>query len=229
MNWKKIGIGISVLGIIQFFILTSLAMYYYPGGVLHDRTTVGYSFFTNFFSDLGRTVALNRQLNTTSHYIFKTALTLTGISMFCFFSVLPTLFKNKSAKILAILTMLAGFGAAYCYVGIAFHPLNGTYWEHRFYVRTGFLCFLLCISLYAFAIRYEPLYPNKYSNILVFFGLILMVQIGVMLLGPKSWQSPFALWLQVVCQKVIVYGEIICMLIQSIGAYQMTKRLQIID
>ena len=131
---------------LQFLILTTIAMYYYPGGVLHDRSTVGYNFFTNFFSDLGRTIALNRSPNTISHNLFKIALTSTGISMTIFFATLPFLFQQRRAKILGVVAMLAAFVAGACYIGIAFNPLNGHYWSHRFFVRTGFLACLLYTS-----------------------------------------------------------------------------------
>lgn len=226
MSLKKLGIAIGILGMLSFLVLTTLAMYYYPGGTLHERGTIGYSFFTNFFSDLGRTVALNREDNSMSYFLFKSAMYSTGFSMLIFLLVVPFLFKNNVARVWSILALVAGIGAAFCYIGIAENPLNGSYWAHRFYVRTGFVAFLTCVIFYILAIRNDEVYPNRYANIMVVFSLVLLLQILIMLLGPRSWQSPAALWLQVVSQKIIVYGQIFCMLIQAFGAWRVVNKTQ---
>ena len=49
-----------------FVVLTAAAMFIYPGGTNTDKTTAGYSFLGNFFSDLGRTVARGGDMNTPS-------------------------------------------------------------------------------------------------------------------------------------------------------------------
>ena len=48
-----------VVGCGLFVLLTIAAMFTYPGGTFTDETTVGYDFFRNFFSDLGRVTAPN--------------------------------------------------------------------------------------------------------------------------------------------------------------------------
>ena len=53
----------AAINAILFFILSSLAMLAYPGGTATDTTRPGYSFLTNFFSDLGRTRSLSNQPN----------------------------------------------------------------------------------------------------------------------------------------------------------------------
>ena len=50
-------------GIILFLILIFIAMFTYPGGVRDDPLIAGYSFWGNTFSDLGRIVAWNGELN----------------------------------------------------------------------------------------------------------------------------------------------------------------------
>lgn len=66
---------------ISFLILTTIAMLVYPGGIESDPTTVGYLFFTNFFSDLGRIIAFSGTSNLASRSLFVTALTIEGISL----------------------------------------------------------------------------------------------------------------------------------------------------
>jgi hypothetical protein len=57
--WTKTAFQIVITSINVFIALTTLTMFIYPGGTSADRTTTGCQFFTNFFSDLGRTVARN--------------------------------------------------------------------------------------------------------------------------------------------------------------------------
>ena len=97
---------------------------------------------------------------------------------------------------------------------------------HTLFVRVGFISFLLMSILYSIAIYASENYPNRYAYIFWTFCVILAIQISIMLLGPRSWSSPQALSLQVIAQKIVVYGEILCMFIQAIGAYAMVGRLQ---
>lgn len=195
-------------------------MQYYPGGTILDREAKGYSFYTNFFSDLGRTRSWDGHANTKSNLLFKTSLYIVGGSLCLFFLILPGLFRQPEAKLLATISMVAGFIAASCYIGVANNPLNQDYAAHTIFVRVGFIAFLVMSLFYSLAIRTEPTYPNSYANAFNWFMLLLAVQIIIMLFGPRSWHSPFALFLQATAQKVVVYAEIFCMLYQRIGAFR---------
>ena len=223
MNWKKIIIGISIFGAIQFFVLTSLAMKQYPGGTIIERNLEGYSFFTNFFSDLGRTRSWNGSSNMKSNVLFKTSLYLVGGSLILFFLILPGLFKSTEARLLAVVATVAGLISAACYIGIANTPLNVDYGLHTLYVRSGFIAFLVMSLFYSLAIKEEEGYPDSYARAFGWFILVLGIQIAIMLLGPRSWSSPSALFLQATAQKIVVYAEILCMLYQCVGAYRVVK------
>src|SRR5262245_53930452 len=47
---------LMILATVQFFAFTLLGMALYPGGAKFDHATRHYSFFGNFFSDLGASV-----------------------------------------------------------------------------------------------------------------------------------------------------------------------------
>jgi len=220
---KKI-IWISILSALAFFVLSSLAMYYYPGGTIHDRGTEGYTFWHNYFSDLGRTRSWSGVRNTASNMLFRSSLFLVSGSLIAFFGILPTLFKSGKARMLSLVAGLLGIGAALCYIGIAMNPLDVNYSAHTIFVRIGFIAFLLMALFYALAIRAEPGYSNHYAYALGLFSFILFVQVVIMLLGPRSWSSPQALFLQASAQKVVVYAEMICMLYQSFGALRYVEK-----
>nr|MDO8119047.1 hypothetical protein [Candidatus Sigynarchaeota archaeon] len=63
MDWKRISTIGLIAGGIQFLILSSISMLTYPGGTKYDPTTIGYLFWNNMFSDLGRIVAHNGVIN----------------------------------------------------------------------------------------------------------------------------------------------------------------------
>src|SRR2546428_13670822 len=69
---------VVVIGLL-FYLLITLSMLLYPGGTKADPHTQGYSFFTNFLSDLGHTATPSGQSNIASMVLFIIALILAGI------------------------------------------------------------------------------------------------------------------------------------------------------
>ncbi|SVE53416.1 uncharacterized protein METZ01_LOCUS506270, partial [marine metagenome] len=60
----------GIASTLLFFVLTIYCMSIYPGGIVTDHHTEGYSFFKNYFSDLGRTHNFLGQSNFTSMVVF---------------------------------------------------------------------------------------------------------------------------------------------------------------
>ena len=68
----------------QFVVLTVAAMLAYPGGNAQDPRAAGYSFFENFFSDLGQTWVRYGNLRTpnpVSFPLFVVALVTVGLAI----------------------------------------------------------------------------------------------------------------------------------------------------
>ena len=225
MHLQKKIIWISIFSALAFFVLSSLAMHYYPGGTIHNRGTSGYTFWHNYFSDLGRTRSWSGARNTMSNMLFKSSLFLVSGSLIAFFGILPTIFRTRAARALSILAALIGILAACCYIGIAMNPLDVDYRAHTIYVRVGFILFLLMALVYALAIKAEPAYSNHFASALGIFSIVLFIQVIIMLFGPRSWSSPGALFLQASAQKVVVYAEMTCMLYQSYGALRYINKM----
>lgn len=227
ITWQQRFYYLGIYGAIQFLLLTFLAMQVYPGGTLHEPHLEKYSFLYNFFSDLGRTQTFDGHSNSTTHLIFKTTLTLGGISLILFFMALPSLFKQPISKGCSFLAMLFGIISGISYIGIGHLPWDMNYWEHRFYVRVGFVAFLTMTFFYTLAILIETKYPNRYAMAMGVFALVLAIQIAIMFYATNAWHSNEALYLQAVAQKVVVYAEILCMLYQSYGALKVSQFAQI--
>ena len=222
-NWRQWFFLLGIIGAVQFVVMTVLAMYFYDGGTLHQRELRGYSFLLNYFSDLGRTVDFRGQSNDLPRNLFRIALSVSGGCLILFFFALPGIFTSKIAKGLAILTGLFGLIAAVSYVAIANIPWNVDYRGHVYYVRTGFLAFLMVAIFYSIAILLEPKYPRRYAVAFLVFAFILAIQIVIMFFGPRAYRSEEALFLQVVAQKVVVYAQIFCLLYQSVGALRLSR------
>ena len=72
---------------VQFVVLTAIAMPLYPGGSFADPSSTRYSFFTNFFSELGMTVTSGGRPNIPCTILFVIALTWAGLGLVVFFVV----------------------------------------------------------------------------------------------------------------------------------------------
>ena len=226
MKVKKIFLLLGIFGAIQFLVFTTYAMTIYPGGTIHNHSLDVYSFFTNYFSDLGRTRTFNGASNWACHTLFKTALTILGICIILFFITLQSFFENGFTKVMAILATFFGIIAGACYIGLSWLPYDIAFWEHRYFVQAGFISFLLMSLFYSIAIFYDEIYPNKYGWAFLMFMMILVPQIIVMIYGPRSWTSPNALLLQATSQKVVVYSQILCLLYQAVGLWKLESRLR---
>ena len=75
-----------------------LAMIFYPGGTIQDSESVGYDFFRNFLSQLGRTKAYliddygNQLSNLMSFRIWSSGMAVTGILFLIYYFHLPSFF-----------------------------------------------------------------------------------------------------------------------------------------
>ena len=217
---QRSAILFALLSALLFFVLSSWAMVEYPGGTILDRATVGYSFWHNYFSDLGRTRSWNGAPNALSSRLFQAGLVTVGISLGAYFLVLPGIFRTARARFLAAIASMLGLMAAASYIGIALNPLNVNYGLHTLFVRAGFIAFLGMSLFYTLSMLNEPGYPKHYARAFAVFSIILGVQVVIMLFGPRSWSSPGALLLQASAQKVVVYAEMVCMVYQGVGAWR---------
>ena len=199
-------------------------MWIYSGGTIHDRSLDTYSFWNNYFSDLGRYTAHNGTSNTACHNLFKTSVTISGICIMIFFSGLQLFFQKPLAKGLAVIATVFGIVAGACYIGLAWYPYDAYFWKHRYYVQAGFISFLAMSIFYTWAIFQDEFYPNKYGRVFLLFMMILAPQILIMIYGPRSWTSPNALFLQATSQKAVVYSEILVLLYQAVGLWRMNRR-----
>lgn len=218
-----------MVGCVQFIVLTTIAMFYYPGGTYTNHDAVGYSFWYNFFSDLGRRATFSGASNTVSHILFVTALCFAAFALALAFAALPQLFaKVKSAKRLAALGSIVGIISVISYIGIAAFPADLHLPTHKLFVYIAFTAFLLVVALYSAAILRHKFYPNAYAYTYLAFAVVLALYLVLLFAGPKV-ESSWGNRIQATGQKIVVYAEIVCMFIQSYGALRLQRRLSTLE
>jgi hypothetical protein len=215
--WDKTVYDLVVAGCGLFIFLTVIAMQIYPGGTFSDANTAGYSFWQNFFSELGFTVTHNGTPNPIGSALFFAALMLAGLGMGLFFTAFPRAFASeRRAHLLARAGSAAGIASALCFIGVAFTPANLYLDWHKEFVVWAFRLFPLAVLLYTLAMA-RARYARPYLLVFIIFWLMLVGYILLLELGPdiKTFEG---MLIQAAGQKVIVYASIISVVLQSLGA-----------
>ena len=208
---------VTVVGSGLFLLLTIIAMIIYPGGTKFNQFETRYIFLRNYFSDLGRTTTFLGESNLPTMILFAASLTIVGIALISYFSVIPLVFReNKKAFVLSLISSINGFVCAVFYIGIGYLPYDLYITIHTNFVYIAFTGSLLTIFLGMLAIFLHKEYSNFYAWFYLVFLLILIGYLIILYAGPSS-TTDFGLSVQVVGQKVIVYTEVISFAIQSIG------------
>lgn len=223
---KQWALFAPVIGSSLFFILTIIAMFTFSGGNTFDPTMHGYSFFNNFFSDLGMETGYSGESNMVSSTLFLLATLFCGLLMMPYFVLIPSLFKtNKINYILIILGSILGFIAAIGYIGIGFAPWDkseASLSAHMFFVYLAFPITLPVVICYVTAFLRDKVFPRMLSYVYITMGIILVVYLYLLFFGPSSGTEVGRI-IQVVGQKVIVYSEILTFWIQGYGTSKFFK------
>jgi hypothetical membrane protein len=221
--WKRGVFWLVAAACVQFVVLTAAAMLFYAGGTHTDPMAPGYSFFRNFFSDLGMTVARAGRPNTISAVLFFTALTLAGGGLVLFFVAFARFFAGSVlGKVLSRLGSIFGIASGLCFVGVAFTPANLYLSAHGQFVLWAFRAFPVAVIFYAIAILRERGYPKRFALVFIVFAALLIAYLFLLTNGPSS-RTPEGLVIQATGQKVIVYASIVSILIQSLGALKVGR------
>ncbi len=114
----------------QFVVLTAIAMRVFPGG---------YSFFHNFFSELGGTRTWAGQANTTGAVLFSIALGSLGFAFVAFAGAWRAFaFAHGRARPAGVAAQLFGTGSGAAFVAVAVTPVNVALELHNTFVVAAF-------------------------------------------------------------------------------------------
>lgn len=222
--WRSRAYNIVIACICVFVALTTLAMFIYPGGTSADKTTTGYQFFTNFFSDLGRTVAHNGQPNALSSLLFTVAMIAAGGGLALFFVAFMRFFtRPASHRVLSVIGTIFGVIAGLCFMGVGLTPGNVNSPLHGSFVLWAFGAFLAATALYSVVILREAGYPNRYAWPFVIFAVLLAAYMYLITQRPQIGDlSP--VFIQATGQKIIVYASLASILLQSVAAQRVAGK-----
>jgi len=224
-NWREFAFFLMMVSSILWFILTFLAMMFYSGGTIVNPNSPGYDFFSNFNSDLGRTVAYSGRPNTISYVIFTFNNTILWGSLILFLAAIYNFFKEKSKeKWIALVGIIIGVFSGIVFLIVVFLPWDLYFELHVMFNSIGSLTLIFMVVLYGVAIYLNEDYPNKYSFAHIIYTVIFGVYLVVLFTGP-SINSAEGLRIQVTWQKIVLFAGIINILFQGYGAWKLEKNL----
>jgi hypothetical membrane protein len=215
--------------VLWFVVCTGAAMLFYPGGTRIDRSTVGYSFTRNAFSDLGRTVARNGEPNPASATLFMLGLTSGGLGLAAFFVALFPLVAHRSraAGAVGAVACVAGVITGAACVAVAWTPANRLPFEHVMAHNWAIRSFLVASALLGLVTARSTIFSFRAAAGWWMFGVLLLAFILIGLFGP-SRRTEAGLVVQVVAQKVIVFSALVIVASQSYEAQRAARRQRLV-
>ena len=226
VNFKLFGFTFMEFSPLQYIVLTTIAMFFYAGGNLVDLSSPGYSFWTNFFSDLGRTVSLSGKPNLISFTIFTITALILGASFAVYIVIFPSLFKkNSKTRSIAIVGSLMGLIFCIGLFGTILTPWDLLYEEHLLFANIFNISGLLVLIFYSIAILLEKNYPNKFAIALTIL-LIIGITYSIILINLPKNLNLQALIIQATSQKFSQYFFLICFSFQGYGARKQAQKIQ---
>ncbi len=217
---KEQALSVVIVGTIQFLILSTIAMLFYTGGTRIDETAQGYGFFTNFFSDLGRTTAYSGEGNLISTILFVTTLVGLGLTFLIFFQLIPEIFdRTDEEQKLSNYVSILGTISAFAFIGVALTPANIIPIIHDALVILGFSLTTLVLGILLILTLKDPVFPKFYIVIYSTLIIIILAYGGLFFLIPKIVTLEDLIW-RVTMQKIVVYNLLYCFLNQSYGIWR---------
>jgi len=195
----------------QYLVLTTAAMFFFQGDG-------GYSFFDDFFSELGQTAVPTGAANTLSCVLFNAALGFAGCGLALFFLAFPACFtESAGAKVLCRIARPLGVASGICFVGVAFTPMNLYLTAHEEFFMWAFRAFPIAVLLGTVAILLDKNYPSRFALVFGVFACMLIAYLLLISFGPGTHEHAGKV-IQATGQKIIGYAAIGSVLVQAWGA-----------
>jgi hypothetical protein len=203
---------------VAFVALTFAAMLVYPGGRVGDRGSMGYSFFVNFFSDLGETVTHSKQDNLASLVLFALAMSATAAGISTFFYTFVLLFEEHIlARRVATVGAVAAGVTSLCFIGVALAPWNLYRGVHLTFVIWGFRAYLIAAVCAIVAVLASAPFPRRFAVAFAPLTVLLACNGALLIFGPPPTTTDGAI-VQATAQKIVVYASVATMFVQSLLA-----------
>lgn len=206
-------------------IATGLAIaagFRYPGGTFQNHSTRGYSFFENFLSDLGMTVAHNGEPNRLGAMLFVVALLVLVVGLGgSLVSFVHLHSATPESRPFARLAGVVGLVVCVCFAGVALTPENRLLGLHIIFTKAAWRLFVLMpLLLFVAALRSKEV-PRGMRSAWLFLTVMLAGYVWVMDFGPRV-SAPGGLVTQVTAQKIIAITAILTFVYLSVVAERRT-------
>ena len=222
-NWKIFASLFIIFGPAQYIILTAVAMLFYAGGTLINPFSPGYYFWGNFFSDLGRVIALSGAPNNISFVIFTITALILSISFIPFAFAITSFFKSDRKLYLVVrIGSLVCLSSVIFMIGTILTPWDIFGKSHLVFANLFNITGVLGIVFFTVAVFYSKDYPNLYAFVYIALLIVGITYTIVLITLPKSITLD-GLIIQASMQKISQYSFLICFLIQGYGAWKLQK------
>lgn len=205
-----------VFATVQFVAFTLVGMLIYPGGAKFDHSTRSYSFFGNFFSDLGASVTHSGLDNAVSRVLFVLALGGVGVGLLAFAPSWRFIaLRSGRGKLAGWVAEACGSASALCFAGVGLVPWNLHLGLHNGLVRLAFSLLLLFVAGLTW-VQLANGWSAAYVRANAAYLVLLSGYVYLLFWGP-SLEVPSGFAFQVVAQKVIAYVSILNLGLQGVG------------
>ena len=193
-----------------FFILGVLiAMFFYPGGNIHDPNQLGYSFTHNFLSDLGGYKSHSGEINFLSSTFFALSLSvfaLAGIS----FLLIPLIFDDDRINFyFCLIGAILFFIGAIFFSAVGFTPYDLYFEEHIFFAKNSFRL-MIPASFFILIALIRSKISKHYLYIISVFLVSTIFYVIYLNIGGNPIENQDDLIPNVIAQKLIVFVSMIC-------------------
>jgi hypothetical protein len=189
-------------------LLAVAAMSRYPGGTLLDHSTRHYSFFNNFLSDLGMTVAYSGQRNRLGAILFTLSLSIvvTGLGA-CLIGLVGLYSEAPRSRRFARVAVGVGLLVCGAFIGVALTPEDRMMGVHVKLTLLAFRAFPVASLLLVFASLSSNAFPRRMAIAWAFLTMMLIAYVAVLSWGP-ALSTPGGLRFQVAAQKIVSIGAV---------------------
>ena len=172
-------------------------MMYYPGGNPWDDQTIGYTFWSNALSDLGRTVAYNGQDNPMGSLLLNSSLFILGLSTLILFISFLQIKDFQESRAKRITFSALGSISSLGLIIVSFTPDNLFPSPHILGVWLwGLSLFVQTLLILLNVFKADAMLPPKWLTALLFLSIAALLTMGLL----NIW-SPWV----TSTQKVVVY------------------------
>ncbi|MHA1378410.1 MAG: DUF998 domain-containing protein [Candidatus Helarchaeota archaeon] len=170
-----------------------------------------YSFWGNYFSDLGRTyIDFGRIPNPISSTLFFSGLIIAGIAFIPFWVILKTIYLDLELKHLSTLGTSTGIISSIFLIAVAIFPTNIYYTLHAIVASIFFVSFALGIFIFTVIIFRNSKYPNFFAYIGIFVLAIILLYVFTPVSRPLF-------------QKLCIYSIMLWVLTQNIKIWDINS------